>query len=117
MTADPRAQVNSGLLCVLYLLHVTSSQPLLASYSVVTRALSTITLDLIFPSPRPAQTDPGYNLLPRKSRKDGGKKCLVLDLDETLVHSSFKVGGRTRILPSAFLFMAQACLHRHPSFF
>lgn len=35
--------------------------------------------------------DPGHNLLPRIVRKDTGKKCLVLDLDETLVHSSFKV--------------------------
>lgn len=30
-------------------------------------------------------------LLPRMRTQDKGKKCLVLDLDETLVHSSFKV--------------------------
>lgn len=31
-------------------------------------------------------------LLPPLSPKHAGRKCLVLDLDETLVHSSFKVG-------------------------
>lgn len=31
------------------------------------------------------------NLLPPQSEKKKGKKCLVLDLDETLVHSSFKL--------------------------
>ena len=30
-------------------------------------------------------------LLPPLSPKHAGRKCLVLDLDETLVHSSFKV--------------------------
>ncbi|ORX98809.1 NIF-domain-containing protein [Basidiobolus meristosporus CBS 931.73] len=30
-------------------------------------------------------------LLPPLAQEDAGKKCLVLDLDETLVHSSFKV--------------------------
>eukprot|EP00056_Hartaetosiga_gracilis_P018968 m.12530 g.12530 ORF g.12530 m.12530 type:complete len:261 (+) comp7234_c0_seq3:195-977(+) len=34
--------------------------------------------------------DPGYNLLPRKAQGHLAKKCLILDLDETLVHSSFK---------------------------
>jgi RNA polymerase II subunit A small phosphatase-like protein len=29
-------------------------------------------------------------LLPIQSERDRGKKTLVLDLDETLVHSSFK---------------------------
>ncbi|ORX92683.1 NIF-domain-containing protein [Basidiobolus meristosporus CBS 931.73] len=33
---------------------------------------------------------PGKDLLPPLAPKDAGKKCLVLDLDETLVHSSFK---------------------------
>lgn len=32
-------------------------------------------------------------LLPQQLPADRGKKTLVLDLDETLVHSSFKVGG------------------------
>ena len=52
------------------------------------------------PTPLPPQLDPGYNLLPRKSKKDNGKKCLVLDLDETLVHSSFKVGQPLPLSPS-----------------
>ena len=33
-------------------------------------------------------------LLPPMADRFRGKKCLVLDLDETLVHSSFKVGDR-----------------------
>lgn len=33
---------------------------------------------------------PGKYLLPELHPRDKGKKCLVLDLDETLVHSSFK---------------------------
>lgn len=33
-------------------------------------------------------------LLPPKAPEFTGKKCLVLDLDETLVHSSFKVGDQ-----------------------
>lgn len=33
-------------------------------------------------------------LLPPVSPKHAGRKCLVLDLDETLVHSSFKVGHK-----------------------
>jgi TFIIF-interacting CTD phosphatase-like protein len=31
------------------------------------------------------------NLLPPQSKEHTGKKTLLLDLDETLVHSSFKV--------------------------
>lgn len=31
-------------------------------------------------------------LLPPVKSKDSGKICVVIDLDETLVHSSFKVG-------------------------
>lgn len=34
--------------------------------------------------------DPGFNLLPSMMDDVKGKKCVVLDLDETLVHSSFK---------------------------
>jgi RNA polymerase II subunit A small phosphatase-like protein len=41
-------------------------------------------------------------LLPPKKAEFAGKKCLVLDLDETLVHSSFKVGI---FLISAAMFM------------
>ena len=36
-------------------------------------------------------------LLPILAPEFKGKKCLVLDLDETLVHSSFKVNKSTRI--------------------
>ncbi|VDN96736.1 unnamed protein product [Rodentolepis nana] len=36
------------------------------------------------------QANPGENLLGQPSPDCIGKKCLVLDLDETLVHSSFK---------------------------
>ncbi|VDL19369.1 unnamed protein product [Hymenolepis diminuta] len=36
------------------------------------------------------QANPGENLLGQPSPDCVGKKCLVLDLDETLVHSSFK---------------------------
>ena len=38
----------------------------------------------------------GSALLPPPLPKDAGKICLVLDLDETLVHSSFRV-RRTRV--------------------
>uniref|UniRef100_H9H7C3 protein-serine/threonine phosphatase n=1 Tax=Monodelphis domestica TaxID=13616 RepID=H9H7C3_MONDO len=38
-------------------------------------------------------------LLPELSVPDFGKKCMVIDLDETLVHSSFKVGPSERPCP------------------
>jgi len=39
-------------------------------------------------------------LLPPVSENDKGKKCLVLDLDETLVHSSFRVvNGADFVIP------------------
>ena len=38
-------------------------------------------------------------LLPPVAKEHMGRKCLVLDLDETLVHSSFKVS------PVFFLFL------------
>jgi len=34
---------------------------------------------------------PAKYLLPEVSINDYGKNCVVIDLDETLVHSSFKV--------------------------
>jgi len=37
-----------------------------------------------------SSTEYSGNLLPPLSPENAGKKCLVLDLDETLVHSSFK---------------------------
>ena len=36
---------------------------------------------------------PTKPLLPQIKSKDSGKICVVIDLDETLVHSSFKVRG------------------------
>lgn len=43
------------------------------------------------PSPSPQQTPVQY-LLPEAKAQDSDKICVVIDLDETLVHSSFKVG-------------------------
>lgn len=39
----------------------------------------------------PQQTPVQY-LLPEAKAQDSDKICVVIDLDETLVHSSFKVG-------------------------
>lgn len=44
------------------------------------------------PVPAPVPSDKHQWLLPPIQPRFQGKKCLVLDLDETLVHSSFKVG-------------------------
>lgn len=43
------------------------------------------------PHPSPQQTPVQY-LLPEAKAQDSDKICVVIDLDETLVHSSFKVG-------------------------
>jgi TFIIF-interacting CTD phosphatase-like protein len=42
-------------------------------------------------------------LLPPIAPQHAGRKCLVLDLDETLVHSSFKVGILSSLNFSSFL--------------
>ncbi|WBW71409.1 RNA polymerase II CTD small phosphatase Psr1 [Schizosaccharomyces osmophilus] len=42
------------------------------------------------PLPEVKRYGPGQYLLPPIAKEDEGKKCLILDLDETLVHSSFK---------------------------
>lgn len=43
--------------------------------------------------PRPSlQQTPVQYLLPEAKAQDADKICVVIDLDETLVHSSFKVG-------------------------
>lgn len=40
---------------------------------------------------------PAKYLLPELIISDYGKKCVVIDLDETLVHSSFKVRAAFKI--------------------
>lgn len=40
---------------------------------------------------------PGEPLLPQMESNDEGKICVVIDLDETLVHSSFKVSWPVRL--------------------
>lgn len=45
----------------------------------------------IFRLCRAVQQPPTKYLLPEASINDYGKNCVVIDLDETLVHSSFKV--------------------------
>lgn len=55
--------------------------------SLITQAgYSKSTISYSVPKTEPVE---GY-YLPRQREKDRGKKTLVLDLDETLVHSSFK---------------------------
>ncbi len=53
------------------------------------------------PSNAATQNEKQQFLLPPLQPRFRGKKCLVLDLDETLVHSSFKVNfcGRIRFCP------------------
>lgn len=46
-------------------------------------------------TPPPLQGQPKY-LLPQVRHSDMHKKCMVIDLDETLVHSSFKVSKRKK---------------------
>ena len=45
-------------------------------------------------------------LLPASHYQDADKKCIVIDLDETLVHSSFKVGV---ILPWLMINIYKLC--------
>jgi RNA polymerase II subunit A small phosphatase-like protein len=60
--------------------------PPLAPVSVVAPPLPHAESDL-------SATEPPKWLLPPVTPALKGRKCLVLDLDETLVHSSFKVSG------------------------
>ncbi len=46
-----------------------------------------------------APDQPQRFLLPPQAPEHKGRKCLVLDLDETLVHSSFKVGNSLPLAP------------------
>jgi TFIIF-interacting CTD phosphatase-like protein len=48
---------------------------------------------------------PGSCLLPRSFNQDHSRKCLIVDLDETLVHSSFKVCGRQTFNEFHILFL------------
>lgn len=62
---------------------------------------------IIKAAPRLIRSRPA--LLPKIHPEDRGKKCLVLDLDETLVHSSF------RAVPGAdFVIPVQVCVHEKP---
>ena len=68
---------------------------------------------------QPPLQPPAKYLLPELTIADDGKKCVVIDLDETLVHSSFKVaergGGpgprlRPRPRPDVLKISGQECL-------
>lgn len=50
-----------------------------------------VTVALPLTEAAPSAPEPQKWLLPRIAPEHKGRKCLVLDLDETLVHSSFKV--------------------------
>ncbi len=55
-------------------------------------------------------------LLPKAHPDDQGKKCLVLDLDETLVHSSFRaVPGADFVIPVQVCDTFLLSFHRHSS--
>lgn len=56
-------------------------------------------------SPFPLLKSPAKYLLPEVSITDYGKNCVVIDLDETLVHSSFKV-HRT-LWDASYLFVSK----------
>jgi RNA polymerase II subunit A small phosphatase-like protein len=74
-----------------------------------------IQADLPPPPPLPNSTaEPQQWLLPPLQPRFKGKKCLVLDLDETLVHSSFKVVFPTSslLLPASSCLTAQQILHQ-----
>jgi RNA polymerase II subunit A small phosphatase-like protein len=55
----------------------------------------------LMPPPNPVQKW----LLPPIEGNLKGRKCLVLDLDETLVHSSFKVGQMIRLVDTSLMYL------------
>lgn len=60
----------------------------------------------------PAAHEPQKWLLPPMAVKHKGRKCLVLDLDETLVHSSFKVRHQIPKLSAPSLQPLRSCTRR-----
>uniref|UniRef100_A0A8C5KS35 protein-serine/threonine phosphatase n=1 Tax=Jaculus jaculus TaxID=51337 RepID=A0A8C5KS35_JACJA len=64
----------------------------------------------IIPIPSP----PAKYLLPEVTVLDYGKKCVVIDLDETLVHSSFKVNSTFLIAPACCLLPLQVYVLKRP---
>lgn len=67
--------------------------------------------DVVLPGPPPTPGKQSAWLLPPPLPHLRGRKCLVLDLDETLVHSSFKVCSHSLPLTS-FLAHTQQVLER-----
>lgn len=58
----------------------------------------------------PPQLSSGPSLLPEMTPQDQGKICVVIDLDETLVHSSFKVA--TAFPPThCYMWFCKGCLY------
>ena len=61
-----------------------------------------------------ASKAPVKALLPELRPEESDKKCIVIDLDETLVHSSFKVSLHQRVLLPPYLLMLSSEISFHP---